>query len=283
MPDSYTSPFAGEIDLSQYQSEGAPEQGGNQPGQQQPANQPAQQQEETFFDASKVPPQLQPSFREMQAAWTKKVEAAKEETKWLDAYGVSREQLRSFLDQINHPQGLRSWWEGIAQQYGLSPAQLQSMLNGGQPHGNQNGYQQPQPAQQQVQQQPQYQDPSQRPMTIAEFQAFQQQQQFAAQAAAEDREVETALKELKVPEAATQMVLGAAMAQPQWLGYTERIKRGLDQYNQMVNQALASSPKGPGAPKPMGGTIPNPTGPAPKNLDEAKAASKAMLRALSQE
>ncbi len=65
----------------------------------------AQQQEESFFDRSKIPPELLPAYKEMQSAWTKRMQGISQDRDLLD-------QAKQFLaDPITGMQRM-------AQQYG---------------------------------------------------------------------------------------------------------------------------------------------------------------------
>jgi hypothetical protein len=246
---------------------------GNQPAVSTEVPSPEGQQtsEELFFDNSKLPPELQPTHKEMQAAWTKKVQ---EVAPWrkLEQYG-SAEEVGQFLSQFSEPQGILNWWFQVAQELGVPQEALAKLLQGEQGPGQQNAGQQP--------------DDLAQPMTKQEFLQWQQQQQAVAVRQQEDAEVASALQQLQVPPEIQDQVILAAYRQPFHLGYTERLKRGYTQVQEAQKAYLSraqgeAARKNEAAPRSMGGSAPGTETPLPKTMDEARARAKARLAGLAE-
>lgn len=82
----------------------------------------SQSDESTFFDPKSVPPELQPAYKQMQAAFTKKMQAVSGERNKVEFYNQFAQ------DPVGNMQKM-------AQQYGyqLTRAQAQAAMNGQQP------------------------------------------------------------------------------------------------------------------------------------------------------
>lgn len=230
----------------------------------------AQSQEEVFFDATKVDPALQPSFKEMQAAWTKKVQEVAPYRRFSE-FGEP-DEVYDFLQNFTSQEGVLKWWFQVANQLGLTQEQLAQLLGGeaeDDVDSRENPYQQ--------EKQPDY-------LTREDFIKWQQQVADQQRQTQEDFEVERTLKELGVSEEDEPFVLIAAAKQPRNLSYAERIKRGYEQvqgrYEAVVSQrAEAARQKKEKVPTNLSGGIPNEGEAPPKNFDEAMKQSKDLLQA----
>lgn len=248
------------------------------------AEQTPEQEVAAFYDATKVPEALQPSFKEMQAAWTKKNQEFTPYRDFEKSYG-KLDEVKAVMDQLRDPQGVLNWWVGVAQELGVSQEKLSALFAQAQeatpvaPAGT--------PAAPAGAANPN--DPN-RPMTLAEFQgwqAAQQQAQYQAQVqSSEDAQVENALTQLKVAPEARQFVLVAAQQQPANLGYGERIRRGYEQYQSHLDGYMqskqAAAAANASAPRGLAGAMPGAGGsPAgPRNFKDALKGAEAFLQGL---
>lgn len=221
-------------------------------------------QENVWFDAKKVPAELQPTFREMQASWTRKTQEAAEAMRWhksfTENYGDVNE-VTGFLDTLRDPDGLYNFVQTLAQELGITPAQAAQVAQ--QVAGNDltgNSQQTPNdltPQQGEVNPN----DPN-RPMTMGEFMAWQQQIQQQDAERQEDAQLDGILKSLNIPDEQQYYVLAEANRLPAHLGYSERLKRAHANLQSMFDayassQVTKAAETNNTAPTPFGGGMPS--------------------------
>jgi len=241
----------------------------------EPGDETPQPEEDLFYDATKVPEALQPTFRDMQAAWTKKTQDAAASLKRFEDYG-SVDEVASFLDQFQSTDGVLAWWFNIADQLGVPREALGRLLKGGtSPEGGEPDEDEDllDPSEKRIRQLEQ----QLQGLTQAQQQSLTQQQE-----AQEAAEVDSALKEYEVTEEEADIVLLHAFRQPAHLGYRERIKRGVESARGSLDQvvqkrAAASKEKRDALPTKLGGTLPTTSAEAPKTFAEARKRSLEMM------
>lgn len=246
--------------------------------------------EEAFFDAAKVAqldPRLVPSYKEMQGAYTKKTQEIAEQRK---AYAAFEKQygdlstVSTFLGSIAEPEGLLNWWAQVGEEMGLNRQQLAALFDatGGDPAQVVAAVEGEKPAGL-----PLPNDPN-RPLTMADFNRYQQEQQAIVARQQEDQTVQTAMAKAGINRDDPQYlwVIQAAQRQPQYLGTEVRLQRGLAEYKQHLDSYAAQTAakhaaKQAAAPKGLGGGLPAGGRPdAPKTFADAKASAKARMDAL---
>lgn len=227
-----------------------------------------QTNENVFYDATRVPAELQPSFREMQAAWTKKSQEAADALRWHKSFSESYgdiEEVSGFLDTLRDPDGLYSFVQTLAQELGITPAQAEQAIEQAQEIGNN---QNPQGSANS----PQNPNDLNRPMTVQEFMQWQQQQEQKEVQRREDVEIDRMLQGLEIPESLkgqeqefSYHVLAQANRLPAHLGYAERIKRAQASVRSMLDayasaQSATANETNGSAPAPLGGGMPSGSG-----------------------
>lgn len=222
------------------------------------------------FDASRVPPELQGVFKEMQGAVTKKFQSIAEARKEAEAIRSTFEgyddinAVRDFLDQLRTPEGLREFWDAVGQEYGWASGES----------GN--------PAQAEVPDEAELD----RPLTVREWQEMQREQQLQAQQQAEDAEVHATLDKLGVPDDLKHLVLTEAWRQSPRLSLSERINKGYESLQKTLEAQVearqkAKQEKAEKVPPSIsaGGGVPVSGKAPPKTLEEARARSIELLNA----
>ena len=217
---------------------------------------------DVFYDASKVPDHLKPSFTEMQKAWTQKTQ---EIAPWkgLSKYGQA-EEISTFLENLQTEEGALGLFLDMADKLGIPRDSLAELAN------------------KQVSTDSSVDEDEDAPMTRAEFRAWQQAQEEAkwtqeaeSAKAQANREIDEAIAEFGITDPdELQAVYSYAATHPVELGHKERIRLGIEQMNAFVARKAGSKPppaatqlpvdlEGEGA---RGGAAAEP----PKTLEEAK-------------
>lgn len=239
---------------------------------------PATEQEfAAFFDATKVPAELQPTFKEMQAAWTKKTQGLGEAYNVFEELGGIEEAV-PFIKQFTSPEGTIAWFKHIASEIGTdAAAQLLGIEFEDEAYDDSDfGYDDEE-----------LDDDFDQPMTRAEFLEWQEAQQAQKRAEVEDAQLAALFDTLGINDDSERyFVANAALKHPVHLGMEERLRRGASDHQKYLDAKLEARSKqrqeieANGVGGLGGGTPSSDTDGAPQTFADAREAAMQYLKSI---
>lgn len=220
-----------------------------------------------FFDASKVPAELQPSFKEMQGAWTKKMQGLGDINSAIEAFG-GIEEAAPFINQFTTPEGTLAWFKHIASQIGPEAA---VELLGYEVKGEEDHYQDSEDDDD---------ESFDAPMTRAEFLEWQQSQETQRQEEIEDKQLNELFSSMGITDDNERyFIANAALKHPVHFGLEKRLQLGKQEHeayltgklDSRVAQQREAAQDGVGSLS--GGTPSSDTSSMPKTFAEARVAA----------